>query len=90
LGDAKRWKIIHPEKLPPSEDVKKLQRKLANEEKKVVKSMKIDINIIVIFPNISLNNFVKKLNFWKKVYQMNKSEDMIEILIKLKKKLKFL
>jgi len=28
---------IHPEKLPPSEDVKKLQRKLANEEKKVVK-----------------------------------------------------
>ena len=28
---------IQLEKLPPSEDVKKLQRKLANEEKKVVK-----------------------------------------------------
>jgi len=37
LGDAKRWKIIHPEKLQPSEDVKKLQRKLASEEKKAIK-----------------------------------------------------
>jgi DNA-damage-inducible protein D len=31
---------VEPEVLPPSEDVKKLQRKIENEEKKILKQLK--------------------------------------------------